>query len=53
MKLVEGRRYFLESSTNLTDWNGIGMSFIAESNEIENTFDVEDTGQYFRVSEVP
>ncbi len=48
-----GRRYVLDSSTNLINWNVTGPSFTAESEMIDREFDVGLTGRFFRLREVP
>jgi len=45
--------YVLESSLDLVTWTPTGPSFIAESEEIITEFVVNQTGQYFRLREVP
>lgn len=52
LHLVLGRRYLVESSTNLQDWVATGDIFTAEDEEMAREFDVEATGRYFRVLEV-
>jgi hypothetical protein len=51
--VVLGRKYLLESSFDFVTWTPTGPSFIATSETIENEFDVNETGKYFRLSEVP
>jgi hypothetical protein len=51
--VVLGRRYVLESSTDLANWGATGTPFTAESETIENEFDVNVTGGFFRIREVP
>jgi hypothetical protein len=51
--VTTGRRYVLESSFNLTAWIATGPPFIAESEVIEDEFDVNVTGRFFRLREVP
>lgn len=48
-----GRRYILESSTDLVSWTATGPSFTATEELIEAEFDVSLTGRYFRLREVP
>jgi hypothetical protein len=52
-ELTLGRRYVLESSTDLITWNATGPSFMATSETVENEFDVGLAGHFFRVREVP
>lgn len=51
--VVLGRRYVLDSSTNLVTWNVTGPPFTANSETIESEFDVGLTGCFFRLREVP
>jgi hypothetical protein len=51
--VVLGRTYVLESSFNTIDWTPTGPPFIAQSESVENVFDVGDAGGFFRVREVP
>jgi len=48
-----GRRYVLESSFDSTAWTATGPAFIAESEIVEDEFDVSVTGRFFRLREVP
>jgi hypothetical protein len=52
-RVMLGRKYVLESSTNLNRWAPAGQQFTAWSETIENEFDVDATGRYFRIREVP
>jgi len=51
--VVLGRRYVLESSNDLATWTATGPPFTAESETMENEFDVDHTGRFFRLREVP
>ena len=51
--VVLGRNYVLESSTDLQHWSPVGERFTAQSELITNEFDVDGTGRYFRIREVP
>jgi N-acetylneuraminic acid mutarotase len=53
MKVVLGRRYILESSFNLSSWTQIGDPFVAQAEELAQEFDVNTTGRFFRVTQVP
>lgn len=53
MKLVLGRRYQLESTTNLTTWAPAGDPFLAEDEILVREFDVDTAGRYFRIKQVP
>ena len=48
-----GRNYILESSTNLVNWSATGPSFNAISETYTNEFVIQQTGQFFRLREVP
>jgi hypothetical protein len=51
--VVLGRNYILESSTNLVTWVPTGPQFTAVSQSIVTEFDVDVTGRFFRLREVP
>lgn len=51
--VVLGRRYVLESSSDLVSWTPTGPSFTATSEAVESEFQVGATGRFFRLSEVP
>ena len=51
--VVLGRNYVLESSEDLVTWTGAGPPFTAQSETIENEFDVDGMGRSFRIREVP
>jgi len=51
--IVLGRRYQLQSSSNLVDWVAVAAPFTALSESIEDEFDVNATGGFFRIQEVP
>lgn len=51
--VVLGRHYVLESSADLVSWTPTGPSFTAISETMETEFDVNLTGQFFRLREVP
>ncbi len=53
MSVIEGRKYLLESSIEMTTWKALGSPFVAQSDKVESTFEVGSTGQFFRISEVP
>ena len=48
-----GRNYILESSTDLVTWVPTGPQFTAVSGSIVTEFDVDVTGRFFRLREVP
>ncbi len=51
--VVLGRNYVLESSSDLATWTPTGPPFTAESESIVSEFDVDATGRYFRIRQVP
>lgn len=48
-----GRKYVLESSADLMNWTATGPAFVANSESITTEFVVAQTGQFFRLREVP
>jgi hypothetical protein len=53
LQVVPGKRYQLESSDDLPNFSPIGSPFTAPSNTITNEFTLSETGQFFRIQEVP
>ncbi|HEY5914943.1 MAG TPA: LamG domain-containing protein [Verrucomicrobiae bacterium] len=51
--VVLNNTYALESSFNLIDWVQQGTNFTATSEVITNSFDVDQTGRFFRIRQVP
>ena len=51
--VVLGRKYSLDSSSDQQIWAPTGPPFVAESETRESEFDVDQTGRYFRLREVP
>jgi len=51
--VVLGHNYVLESSTNMTDWTATGPPFTATSETITDEFDLDMTGRFFRIRQVP
>ena len=51
--VVLGRNYVLESSSDLITWSPTGPSFTALSETITNEFDIDTTGRFFRIRQVP
>ena len=51
--VVLGRNYVLESSTDLVTWTATGPQFTAQAETIVNEFDVDVTGRFFRIRQVP
>lgn len=52
-RVVLGRNYVLESSSDLQNWGLVGTRFTAEDELIEQEFEVGLTGRFFRIREVP
>lgn len=52
-KVVLGRNYILEASKDLKSWEATGPQFTAQSETIVSEFDVDLTGRFFRIREVP
>jgi hypothetical protein len=53
MSVVLGRKYQLESSTDLNTWTNTGPAFIAQDEDLVQEFDVNQVGRYFRINQVP
>jgi len=51
--VVLGRNYVLEASTDLVTWTATEPQFTAQAETIVNEFDVDVTGRYFRIRQVP
>lgn len=49
LEVVLGRRYQIESSTNLGIWIKVGDTFVAQDEVLQQDFDVDVTGKYFRI----
>lgn len=52
-KVVLGLKYLLESSADLQTWSTVGNPFVAESEELNQEYVVGETGQFFRITQVP
>jgi hypothetical protein len=53
LHVIMGRNYRLESSKDLLTWTAVGPDFMASDELIQINFDVQNTGRYFRIREVP
>jgi hypothetical protein len=53
LKVVLGRRYQLESSTDMSTWNPTGNPFVAQEELLTQDFDVGETDRFFRINQVP
>jgi len=53
LKVVLGRKYQLEASTDLKTWTFTGPAFVAQAEELAQEFDVNQVGRYFRINQVP
>jgi hypothetical protein len=53
LKVVLGRRYQLESSTDLSTWTPAGNPFVAQDELLTQDFDADDTGRFFRINQSP
>lgn len=52
MKLTVGKKYILEASKDFQTWTAAAPKFTADRNEIELEFEVQNTGQFFRIKEL-
>jgi len=48
-----GHKYLLESSFDLVTWEPTGPAFVAAADTIVSEFDVDVSGRFFRITEVP
>jgi hypothetical protein len=53
MQVVRSKRYQLESSNDLPNFGPVGTPFVADTDTISQEFTVSETGQFFRIVEVP
>jgi hypothetical protein len=53
LSVVLGRKYQIESSSDLTNWKPASAVFIAQDEELVQEFDVNTTGNYYRINQVP
>ncbi len=51
--VVLGLNYVLKSSPDLINWTAMEPQFTAQSDTITSEFVVSQTGQYFRIRQVP
>lgn len=51
--LVIGSNYVLESSFDMNTWTNVGLPFTATIASVTNEFDVDVTGRFFRLRQVP
>ena len=53
LEVVLGRKYQIESSADLQVWLKAGDAFIAQDEVLQQDFDVNISGRYFRINQVP
>ena len=53
LSVVLGRKYQIESSSDLTNWKPASAVFVAQDEELVQEFDVNTTGNYYRINQVP
>lgn len=53
LKVVQGLKYQLESTADLSTWAPTGPAFVAEDETLVQEFPVNTTGGYFRIRQVP
>jgi len=51
--LMIGVNYLLESSSNLVNWAAVGSTFTATNEYMVNEFEINQTGLYFRIQQMP
>ena len=52
MKVVLGKTYQIQASSDSENWVAVGSPFVADSESLTQEFAVADTGRFFRVVEV-
>jgi hypothetical protein len=53
LEVVLGRKYQIESSADLQVWTKAGDAFVAQDEILQQDFDVDISGRYFRINQVP
>lgn len=53
INVVLGRKYQMESTKDMVTWTPTGPTFIAEDEQLEQEFEVDAVGRYFRINQVP
>jgi hypothetical protein len=53
LEVVLGRKYQIESSSDLQVWTKTGDAFVAQDEVLQQDFDVDVFGRYFRINQVP
>lgn len=53
LKVLLGRKYQIDASTDLKNWTPVGPPFVAEDEDLVQEFDVDQVGRYFRINQVP
>jgi hypothetical protein len=53
LEVVLGRKYQIESSADLQVWTKAGDAFVAQDEVLQQDFDVDISGRYFRINQVP
>jgi len=53
LKVVLGRKYQIESTSDMVSWSPTGPSFVAEDEELIQEFPVDTVGRFFRIHQVP
>lgn len=53
LRVVLGRKYQIESTTDLVTWTPAGPAFVAEDEDLVQEFPVDAVGRLFRINQVP
>lgn len=53
LSVVLGSRYQIEASNDSISWSPAGQPFVAQDERLEQEFDVDQTGRFFRIVQVP
>ncbi len=53
LSVVLGRKYQIESSSDLANWKPASAVFVAQDEELIQEFDVNTVGSYYRINQVP
>ena len=53
LRVVQGRKYQLESTSDMNTWTPTGAAFVAQDETLVQEFAVSDSGRFFRITQIP